>query len=61
MIELLRHDDIVHREDVAAVRFDDLADKFKATFDGTSRWPIQAWITFLAKGGGPKEKFHSTA
>ena len=44
MIRLLRHDD-------GAVRFDDLA-----KFDGTSLWLIEAWITFLAKGG-PKKRF----
>ena len=31
--------------------------KFKAKFDGTSQWPIEAWITVLAKGGGPKKRF----
>ena len=35
MIRLLRHDDTVHREDDGAVRLDDLAEKFKAKFDGT--------------------------
>ena len=34
MIRLLRHDDTVHREDDGAVRLDDLAEKFKAKFDG---------------------------
>ena len=57
MIRLLRHDDTVHREDDGAVRFDDLAEKFKAKFDGTSQWSIKAWITFLAKGGGPRKRF----
>ena len=40
-----------------AVRFDDLAENFKAKFDGTSQWSIDAWIAFLAKGGGPKKRF----
>ena len=31
--------------------------KFKAKFDGTSQWPIDEWISFLAKGGGPKKRF----
>ena len=57
MIRLLRHDEKVHREDDGAVRFDDLAEKFKAKFDGVSQWPVEAWITFLAKGGGPKRRF----
>ena len=29
----------------------------KAKFDGTSQWPNHDWITFLAKGGGPKKRF----
>ena len=37
--------------------FDDLVEEFKAKFDGTSRCSIDAWITFLAKGGGPKKRF----
>ena len=36
MIRLLRHDDTVHREDGGAARFDDLAERFKAKFDGAS-------------------------
>ena len=57
MIRLLRHDDTVHREEDGAVRFDELADKFKAKFDGTSQWSIEAWITFLAEGGEQKKRF----
>ena len=30
---------------------------FKAKFDGTSQWTVEAWLTFLAKGGGPKKRF----
>ena len=56
MIRLLRHDDTFHREDDGAVRFDDLAEKVKAKFDGTSQWSREAWETFLAKGG-PKKWF----
>ena len=29
----------------------------RARFMGTSQWPVEAWITFLAKGGGPKKRF----
>ena len=57
MIRLLGHDKNVPREDDGAVRFDKIMDEFKAKFDGTSRWPVNAWITFLAKGGGPKKRF----
>ena len=56
-IRLLRHEETIPREGDGAVRFDDLIEKFKAKFDGTSQWSIEAWITFLAKGGGPKERF----
>ena len=55
MISLLRHDDTVHREDDGAVRVDDLTEKFKAMFDGTSQWSFDDWITFLARRGGPKK------
>ena len=53
MIRLLRHNPSISREDNGAVRFDD----FKAKIDGTSQWPTHDWITFLAKGGGPKKRF----
>ena len=56
-IRLLRHDDTVHREDDGVVRFDDLAELFKSRFAGTSQWPFEAWISFLAKGGGPQKRF----
>ena len=57
MIRLLRHDQPVPREDDGAVRFEDLAEKFKAKFGGISHWTVDASITFLAKGGGPKKSF----
>ena len=57
MTRLLRHDDTVPREDDGSVRFDDLAEKFKARFAGTSQWSIEAWIAFLAKGGRSKKRF----
>ena len=57
MNRLLRNDDIIHREDGGAVRFDDLAEVFVWRFAGTSHWAIQAWISFLAKGGEQKKRF----
>ena len=57
MIRILRHDPSIPREDDGAVRFDDIMEKFKAKFDGTSQWPVNDWITCLAKGGGPKKRF----
>ena len=56
MIRSLRHDPSIPREDDGAVRFDDLAEKFKAKFDGTSQWSIEAWMAVLAKRGGPKKR-----
>ena len=57
MIRFLRHGSSIPQEDDGAVRFDDLMEEFKAKFDGTSQWSINAWITFLARGGGPKKRF----
>ena len=57
MIRFLRQDETIPREDDGAVRFDDLIEKFKVKFVGTSEWTVDAWTTFLAKGGGPKKKF----
>ena len=57
MIRLLRHGETIPREDDGAERFDDLIEKFKVKFDGTSPWSIDAWITFLAEGGGQKKRF----
>ena len=57
MIRLLRHNESVHLEENGAVRFADLAELFKSRFEATSHWSIQAWTTFLAKGGGQKKRF----
>ena len=57
MTRFLRQYPSVPREDDGAVRFDEIMEKFKAKFDGTSQWPIDDWITCLAKGGGPKKRF----
>ena len=57
MIRLLRHGSSTLQEDDGAVRFDDLMEEFKAKFEGTSQWSVDAWITFLAKGRGPKKRF----
>ena len=32
-------------------------EEFKAKFVGALRWPINDWISILAKGGGPKKRF----
>ena len=57
MIRLLRHDETIPREDDGAARFDDLIEEFVVKFGGTSQWTVHAWITFSAKGGGPKKRF----
>ena len=59
MIRLLRHDDTVHREDDGAVRLENLAELFKAKFDGTSQWTVEAWIAFLAKAEDRTKGFNS--
>ena len=58
IIRLLRHDPSIPREDDGAVRFDDIIDKSKAKFDGTSQWSTNDWMTSLAEGGGPTKRFH---
>ena len=57
MVRSLRHDESVLREEDRAVRFDDLTEKFNNKFPSTKHLPVSAWITFLAEGGGPKERF----
>ena len=57
MIRLLRHNPSIPREDDGALRFDDMMEKSKAKFDGTSQWPMNDWISFLSKEGGPKKRF----
>ena len=57
MIRSLWQNLLIPREDDGGVRFDDIMEECKAKFDGTSQWPTEAWITFLAKGGGPKKRF----
>ena len=55
MIRSLRHGASVPREDDGAARFDDIMEEFRAKFDGSSQWPVDDWITYLAKGGGQKK------
>ena len=59
MISLQRHGMSVHREEDGAARLTiwQKAEQFKTKFDGTSQWSIQAWISFLAKGGRRKKRF----
>ena len=56
MIRLLRHGTSIPREDDGAVRFDDFVEEFNVKFVGTSEWTVDAWTTFLAKGGGQKKR-----
>ena len=58
MTRLLRHDQPVPREDGGAVFFDDVLEEFnKKKFDDALQWPMDAWISLLVKGGGPKKRF----
>ena len=56
MTRLLRHNPSILREDDGAVRCDELIEKLKVKFVGTLQWSVDAWITSLAKGGGPKKR-----
>ena len=58
MIRLLRHGTSIPREDDEAVRFEDLVKEFEAKFYGPSHWSVNARMTYLAKGGGQKKRFH---
>ena len=51
MIRLLRHGASGPREDDGAVRVDDHMKKLRQS------WPVNDWITYLAKGGGQKKRF----
>ena len=53
MIRLLRPDETIPREKDEGVRFEDLVEKFKVYFVGTTGWTVDASVSFLAKGGGP--------
>ena len=57
MVRFLRQDESFHRKEDGAVRFDDLAELFGSRFEATWHCSIQAWISFLAKGGGQKKRF----
>ena len=59
MIRVLGHDGTISRIDDGAVKFDDLIEKFKVKVVGSSEWTVDAWTTFLAKGGGPKKRFQN--
>ena len=50
MIRLLRHDPSIPREDDGAVYCDDFMKEFEAKFDGSSRWSVNDWLTYLARG-----------
>ena len=58
MIRLLRHDASIPREDDAAVRRDDLTEKFKIKFVGTLQWTVDDWDDCLAKGEERRKRFN---
>ena len=59
MIRLVRHDETIPGEDDGAVRFDDLIEKFKVKFVGTSEWTVDAWTIFLAKEEDQRKGFNT--
>ena len=56
MIRLLRHDSSVPREEDAAVEFRILAQMFHSEFTSSQDWSIRAWLTYMQKGGGIKNR-----
>ena len=60
MTRLLRHDQTVPREDDGAGLYGDIIEECrKKKLDGPSQWPLEQWISTLAKGGGAKKRFQS--
>ena len=55
---LLRHDQSVPRGRDVAIHCSDIIEECrKKKFDGASQWPLEDWISTLAKGGGAKKRF----
>ena len=55
---LLRHDQKVLRGSDGAIQYNDIIKKCRMKkFDGASQWPLEEWISTLAKGGGAKKRF----
>ena len=55
---LLRHDQTVSRGLHGAIQYNDIVEECrKKKFDGASQWPLEGWISKLAKGGGAKKRF----
>ena len=61
MTWLPRHDLKNFWETDGAIKYEDIVEEFnkkkKKKFDGVSQWPINDWITCLAKEGWPKKRF----
>ena len=55
---LLRHDQSVPRGSDGAILYSDSIEECrKQKFDDASQWPLEDWISTLAKGGGAKKRF----
>ena len=54
---LLRHDESVPQGIDGAIHYNDIIEECrKKKFDDASQWPLEDWISTLAKGGGSKKK-----
>ena len=56
MTRLLRHDDSVNRENDGAVKFADLASRFRSRITSSSHWSIRTWLCFVAQRRWNEEK-----
>ena len=54
---LLRHDPTVPREPDGAIHFNDIIEECRKKFNNASQWPLENWISTLAKVGGAKKRF----
>ena len=58
MTRLLRQDQTFLPGDDGAVQYDDVVEACrKKKFDSASQWPLEDWISTLAKVGGAKKRF----
>ena len=54
---LLRHDQTVPRGSEGAIQYSDIIEECRKKFDGASQWPLEDWISTLAKGREAKKRF----
>ena len=57
VINLLRHSQIVQREDDGAVQFWKIKNYLRNQFPQVQHWSDDRWVSCLAAGGGPKMRY----